>query len=111
MFCYNCGKSLKSEHTVCPYCGMTVGESRFDSNRGYTGAQPKLRPGQAVRVNNSYGNHYSTSFNVESDKTARELPSDEDSSYRAAQGAGITGYSEAGEAGFISLVNSYFGRG
>ena len=95
MFCYNCGKSLKSEHTVCPYCGMTVGESRFDSNRGYTGAQPKLRPGQAVRVNNSYGNHYSTSFNVESDKTARELPSDEDSSYRAAQGAGITGYSEA----------------
>ena len=94
MFCSNCGKSLKSEHTVCPYCGMTVGESRFDSNRGYTGAQPKLRPGQAVRVNNSYGNHYSTSFNVESDKAARDLPSDEDSSYRAAKGAGITGYSE-----------------
>ena len=94
MFCSNCGKSLKSEHTVCPYCGMIVGESRFDSNRGYTGAQPKLRPGQAVRVNNSYGNHYSTSFNVESDKATRELPSDEDSSYRAASGAGITGYSQ-----------------
>ena len=94
MFCSNCGKSLKSEHMVCPYCGMTVGESHFDSNRGYTGAQPKLRPGQAVRVNNSYGNHYSTSFNVESEKATRDLPSDEDSSYRAAKGAGITGYSQ-----------------
>ena len=97
MFCSNCGKSLKSEHTVCPYCGMSVGESRFDSNRGYTGAQPKLRPGQAVRVNNSYGNHYSTTFNVESDRAANDLPSDEDSSYRAATGAGITGYGEDDE--------------
>ena len=94
MFCSNCGKSLKSEHTVCPFCGMTVGESRFDSNRGYTGAQTRLRPGQAVRVNNSYGNHYSTSFNVESSRAKADLPSDEDSSYRAARGASVTGYGE-----------------
>ena len=94
MFCSNCGKSLKSEHTACPYCGMPVGESRFDSNRGYTGAQSKLRPGQAVRVNNTYGNHYSTAFNVDSDKNKAELPSDQDSAYRAVEGATVTGYGE-----------------
>ncbi|MBR5257780.1 MAG: zinc-ribbon domain-containing protein, partial [Clostridia bacterium] len=48
MFCSNCGKSLKSDALICPSCGMTVGESRFDSSRGYTGAQTRLKPGQAV---------------------------------------------------------------
>ena len=94
MFCSNCGKSLDPAAVQCPHCGMTVGESRFDSNRGYTGAQTKLRPGQAVRVPNSYGNHYSTDFTVESDRRKEDVPSDADSGYRAAPGAGISGYSE-----------------
>ncbi|MBR4234983.1 MAG: peptidoglycan-binding protein [Clostridia bacterium] len=97
MFCSNCGKNLKSDSVTCPYCGMAVGESRFDSSRGYTGAQNRLRPGHAVRVPDSYGNHYSAEFAVESGKTAHELPSDEDSIYRAARGAGISGYGEGDE--------------
>ena len=93
MFCSNCGKSLKSDATICPSCGMTVGESRFDSSRGYTGAQTRLKPGQAVRVNSSYVNHYSRDDAVEG-KTGDPLPSDEDSMYRSVKGAGITGYGE-----------------
>lgn len=73
---------------------MTVGESRFDSSRGYTAAQQKFRPGQAVRVPDSYGNHYSPKFTVESDKSGRKLPTDADCGYRAAPGAGVKGYSE-----------------
>ncbi|MCR4620951.1 MAG: peptidoglycan-binding protein [Clostridiales bacterium] len=93
MFCSNCGKSLKSDAQICPFCGMTVGESRFDSSRGYTGAQTRIKPGQAVRVNSSYVNHYSRDDTVESSSSGR-LPSDEDSAYRAVKGAGITGYGE-----------------
>ena len=93
MFCSNCGKSLKSDALICPSCGMTVGESRFDSSRGYTGAQTRLKPGQAVRVNSSYVNHYSRDDTVES-ASSGSLPSDEDSVYRAVKGAGITGYGE-----------------
>ena len=94
MFCSNCGKSLDRSAAKCPHCGMTVGESRFESNRGYTGAQTKLRPGQAVRVPNTYGNHYTTDFTVESDRKKEEVPSDVDSGYRAVPGAGISGYGE-----------------
>lgn len=93
MFCSNCGKSLKSDATICPSCGMTVGESRFDSSRGYTGAQTRLKPGQAVRVNSSYVKHYSLDDAVEG-KKSDPLPSDEDSMYRAVKGAGIPGYGE-----------------
>lgn len=93
MFCSNCGKSLKSDALICPNCGMTVGESRFDSSRGYTGAQTRLKPGQAVRVNSSYVNHYSRDDTVESSEKG-SLPSDEDSMYRSVKGAGITGYGE-----------------
>ncbi|MBO7359033.1 MAG: peptidoglycan-binding protein [Clostridia bacterium] len=93
MFCSNCGKSLKSDALICPNCGMTVGESRFDSSRGYTGAQTRLKPGQAVRVNSSYVNHYSRDDTVESSDKG-SLPSDEDSMYRSVKGAGITGYGE-----------------
>lgn len=93
MFCSNCGKSLKSDALICPNCGMTVGESRFDSSRGYTGAQTRLKPGQAVRVNSSYVNHYSRDDTVESSEIG-SLPSDEDSMYRSVKGAGITGYGE-----------------
>ncbi|MBR7040956.1 MAG: peptidoglycan-binding protein [Clostridia bacterium] len=93
MFCSNCGKSLKSDALICPNCGMTVGESRFDSSRGYTGAQTRLKPGQAVRVNSSYVNHYSRDDTVESSEND-VLPSDEDSMYRSVKGAGITGYGE-----------------
>ncbi len=92
MFCSNCGKSLRPDDKTCPFCGMSVGESRFESNRGYTGAQTVMRPGQAVRVPDSYGSHYSTDFAVDSD--AHELPSDEETSYRAVRGAGIRGYGE-----------------
>ena len=65
---------------------MTVGESRFDSSRGYTGAQTRLKPGQAVRVNSSYVNHYSRDDTVESSEKG-SLPSDEDSMYRSVKGA------------------------
>ncbi len=92
MFCSNCGKSLRPDDKTCPFCGMSVGESRFESNRGYTGAQTVMRPGQAVRVPDSYGSHYSTDFAVDSD--AQPLPSDEETSYRAVRGAGISGYGE-----------------
>ena len=88
MFCSNCGKSLKSEDENCPHCGQPVGDSRFEGYP-YTGAQPKLRPGQAIRVPQSF-NHYSAEFTVDNGSSA-PLPSDSDSIYRAASGAGITG--------------------
>ena len=91
MFCSNCGKSLKSEDENCPHCGQPVGDSRFEGYP-YTGAQPKLRPGQAIRVPQSF-NHYSAEFTVDNGSSA-PLPSDSDSIYRAASGAGITGYGD-----------------
>ena len=96
MFCSNCGKTLPNSADTCPYCGMSIGESRFEASRGYTGAQDKIRPGQAVRINGIYGvkgNNYPTRFTVESDH-ARDLPSDEDVGYRAVPGAGVSGYGE-----------------
>lgn len=94
MFCSNCGKNLSPDVSVCPHCGMSVGESHFDSVRGYTAAQNKLRPNEAVQVPNNYGNHYSAGFTVESDKSGRALPSDADCGYRAVPGAGVSGYNE-----------------
>ena len=94
MFCSNCGKNLSPDASVCPHCGMSVGESHFDSVRGYTAAQNKLRPNEAVQVPNNYGNHYSAKFTVESDKAGRDLPSDADCGYRAVPGAGVSGYNE-----------------
>lgn len=82
MFCSNCGKSLRPDDEKCPHCGAAVGESRFDGNPPYTGAQEKLRPGKAVR---SYGKHYSTEFVVNREERD-ELPSDTDSVYRTAVG-------------------------
>lgn len=93
MFCSHCGKNLKPGFEICPNCGMAVGESRFEAPRGYTASQDKLRPGQAVRVNSAYGNHYSTEFTVESSKK-KIVDSDAETAYRAAVGAGVNGYDE-----------------
>lgn len=93
MFCSHCGKNLNPGSETCPNCGMAVGESRFEAPRGYTASQDKLRPGQAVRVNSAYGNHYSADFTVESSKK-KIVDSDADTAYRAAVGAGVNGYTE-----------------
>ena len=58
MFCSNCGKSLKPDAANCPHCGAVVGESRFDGHP-YTGAQIRIRPGEAVRLP---GNHTKTTY-------------------------------------------------
>ena len=58
MFCSNCGKSLKPEAVNCPHCGAIVGDSRFDGHP-YTGAQIRIRPGEAVRLP---GNHTKTTY-------------------------------------------------
>ncbi len=94
MFCSNCGKSLKQDDKSCPYCGMSVGESRFASDRSYTGAQTVMRPGHAVRVPDSYGSHYTTDYAVDDERASEPLPSDAETSYRAVRGAGISGYDE-----------------
>ena len=49
MFCSNCGKTLKTDATKCPHCGAVVGESRFEGHP-YTGAQVRIKPGEAVRL-------------------------------------------------------------
>ena len=58
MFCSNCGKSLKPDAANCPHCGAVVGDSRFDGHP-YTGAQIRIRPGEAVRLP---GNHTRTTY-------------------------------------------------
>ena len=58
MFCSNCGKTLKSDSSVCPHCKNTVGESRFEG-LPYTGAQVKTKPGEAVRLP---ANHTKTTY-------------------------------------------------
>ena len=93
MFCSNCGKTLPAEADHCPYCGMTVGESRFEAARGYTGAQSKLRPGQAAPVSVAYGRIYS-----EAEDGKRDVQSEnEDCMYRAVPGEKVSGYDEDDE--------------
>ena len=93
MFCSNCGKTLPTDADHCPYCGMTVGESRFEAARGYTGAQSKLHPGQAAPVSGAYGSLYSESYDENTD-TAVE---NEDCMYRTRPGEKVSGYDEDDE--------------
>ena len=44
MFCSSCGKTIKSEWTVCQHCGAPVGESKFDGFTPYTAVQERMRP-------------------------------------------------------------------
>ncbi len=47
MFCSKCGKTLKPDADICPYCGASVGDSRFEGN-GYTAAQPRFSSGASA---------------------------------------------------------------
>lgn len=44
MFCSGCGKTLKAEWKKCEYCGLPIGESRFNGIP-YTAAQQRIYPG------------------------------------------------------------------
>lgn len=59
MFCSNCGKTLKADVAKCPHCGAKIGESRFDGQQPYTGAQMRIKPGEAVRLP---ANHTRTTY-------------------------------------------------
>ena len=48
MFCPKCGKTLPFDAVQCSFCGMPVGESRFEGSP-YTSAQAHIRPGDNVR--------------------------------------------------------------
>ena len=48
MFCPKCGKTLPFDAVQCSFCGMPVGESRFEGSP-YTSAQVHIRPGDNVR--------------------------------------------------------------
>lgn len=48
MFCPKCGKTLPFDALQCAFCGMPVGESRFEGSP-YTAAQVHIRPGDNVR--------------------------------------------------------------
>lgn len=48
MFCPKCGKTLPFDAVECEYCGMPVGESRFEGSP-YTSAQAHIQPGDNVR--------------------------------------------------------------
>lgn len=47
MFCSKCGKTLPYDAANCPFCGLTVGESRFEGSP-YTSAQAHIQPGDDV---------------------------------------------------------------
>lgn len=78
MFCSNCGKTLKSDFSTCPHCKATVGESRFEGQWSYTGAQIKTKPGEAVRLP---ANHTKTTYM--GTKSALDQDVDARTTYRA----------------------------
>lgn len=41
MFCSNCGKTIKPEDAVCPHCGASMGENRFNGAM-YTSVQARI---------------------------------------------------------------------
>ena len=92
MFCSNCGKTLKPDAVTCPHCGELVGESRFDGHP-YTGAQKRIRPGEAVRLP---GNHTKTTY-MGSEPSMEDTGVDARTTYRATAGGSAPGYG-SGEA-------------
>lgn len=48
MFCSKCGKTLPPDAASCPFCGLKVGESRFEGSP-YTSAQAHILPNDDVR--------------------------------------------------------------
>ncbi len=41
MFCSNCGKTIRPEEAVCPHCGASMGEDRFNGTM-YTSVQARI---------------------------------------------------------------------
>ena len=98
MFCSNCGKTLKPDAVTCPHCGELVGESRFDGHP-YTGAQKRIRPGEAVRLP---GNHTKTTY-MGSEPTMEDVGVDARTTYRATEGGNAPGYGGEAEPLFNSI--------